>query len=224
MRLLRALIKSTLTRRLASAIGAGYIGLVYLTSRWRFLGTEHTQPYLDEGKPFLVCFWHNRIAMMCFAWQSKVPFSMLNSGHADGQMVAGVVAYYGIGGIKGSTSKGGVSAIRNIIRAVRSGHTVGITPDGPKGPLYKVSPGTAAIAKLAGIDIIPVTYATTRCIQLNTWDRFLVPLPFSKGVFMWGNPIRVTKDMQDTDILQAVEQTMHRITQEADHLCKRPTS
>ena len=219
--MLKRLTKSNFVQYLLSKIAAAYIRLVFYTSRWEYKNTHIPESYLAEGKPFLTCFWHNRLLMLCYAWQSKTPFYMLISAHKDGKLISKTMDCFGIKTVAGSTARGGTEALREILKILKQGHVVGITPDGPRGPAFTISDGTLAIAKLAKVDILPVTFATSRHKVLNTWDKFCFAYPFSKGVMMWGDPIKYTKNTADTDSYKKTISTeLHRITKTAEEYVK----
>jgi lysophospholipid acyltransferase (LPLAT)-like uncharacterized protein len=157
--------------------------------------------------------------MMPYAWISDRPFSMLISQHRDGLLIAGTVAHFGIMTIAGSTTHGASQALRQILKAIKTGTTIGITPDGPKGPYMRASEGVIGIARAAGVPILPLTYSNSRGKILRTWDRFLVPKSFAKGIFIWGAPLWVPKetDQEGMEGLRAqLEASMNAITVEAD--------
>lgn len=201
---------------------ARYIGLVYKTSRWQKVGWEHPQAYWDQGKPFIVCFWHNRLLMTCFAWQGPMDFHMLISGHSDGKIIAKTVGHYGIKTIAGSSSKGGTQALRQMLKTLKKGEVIGITPDGPRGPRFHVSEGIVTLAKLSGLDILPVSFGASRRKVLPSWDRFVLALPFSKGALVWGAPIRFNA-WDDPDASQKVtrliEERLTELSHYGDTLC-----
>ena len=93
------------------------------------------------GKPFILAFWHGRLLMIPMAWQNLAPMHMLISGHRDGRIIADAVRYFGIDSIAGSSNAGGGAALRAMVRHVRHGDCVGITPDGPDGPAMRAKPG-----------------------------------------------------------------------------------
>jgi lysophospholipid acyltransferase (LPLAT)-like uncharacterized protein len=201
MWILRRLLKAPLTHRLFSFLAAQYIRLVFVTSRWTYLGTQIPEAYLKAQKPFIFCFWHGRLGMMVYAWTWKDrPFHMLMSAHRDGRLISQTIAYFGIAAIVGSTRRGGAQALRSLLKALRAGDTIGITPDGPRGPCQVASPGVITIAKLAQADMVPVTFSTSRRIRLKTWDRFHMPLPFSRGVFLWGEPVPPPSENDPSEI------------------------
>lgn len=143
------------------------------------------------------------------------PFNMLISQHRDGQLISRTVAYFGIKTITGSTSRGGSSALRAILRALKAGEAVGMTPDGPRGPRMRVSLGIATIARMAKVPVFPATYSCQGWI-LPSWDRFLVPRLFGRGVIFFGEPISVAPDGDDDTLRRTIEDAMNHLVNEAD--------
>lgn len=224
---LKTLAKHPFILRLLARIAAWYIGFVFRTTRWQKLGWEYPQHYWRNHKPFITCFWHNRLLMACFAWEGPHMFHMLISAHADGQLIANTVSHYNIKTIAGSKSKGGTTALRTMLKILKAGETIGITPDGPRGPRFKASRGIVTIAHLSGLDILPVTYSTSRRWVFQSWDRFILALPFSRGVLAWGKPISLKDFPTDgTDNLETVAEVVEKRLQElcdrADALCGYP--
>ena len=106
-----------------------------------------------------------------------------------------------------------------MLKTLQSGQCVGITPDGPKGPRMRASSGIVNVAKLAGVPILPATFSTSRRKLLGSWDRFAVALPFSRGVFVWGDPITITRNANEAELEIArllVEASLNAITLDAD--------
>ena len=149
---------------------------------------------------------------------------MLISQHRDGLLIAHTVAHFGIRTAAGSTTRGGAGALRTMLKALKAGEWVGITPDGPRGPRMRASDGIVHVARMAGVPILPATFGISRGRVLGTWDRFLVAWPFARGVIVWGDPIEVARDANDADVeaaRQAVEDGLNAITAEADRLSDR---
>ncbi|ARJ64884.1 hypothetical protein WV31_03935 [Magnetospirillum sp. ME-1] len=211
--------KSEGLRGLLCWLGSLYIRFVYLSGRWSVINGGHAQVLWDSGQPFILAFWHGRILMMPKSWRRSVPIHMLISQHRDGQLIARTVSHFGIDTVQGSTTRGGSAALRAMLKFLKSGECVGITPDGPKGPRMRASDGIVAVAKLSGVPILPATFATSRRKLLRSWDRFALALPFSRGVFVWGAPILVPKDADETAMesaRRAVEDSLNAITRDAD--------
>jgi hypothetical protein len=144
---------------------------------------------------------------------------MLISGHRDGRIIADAVRYFDVDSIAGSSNQGGMGALRAMIRHLKEGDCVGITPDGPNGPAMRATSGIVITAKISRAPIVPVTYATRWRWVLGTWDRFHLPLPWSRGVYLWGEPIAVPADLDEAGIetwRHDIESRMVAQTAEAD--------
>ncbi|RZI46557.1 lysophospholipid acyltransferase family protein [Candidatus Finniella inopinata] len=215
-RFFKKISRSKLGQNILSFLGYVYIQLVYRTSRWDYKNRHIIEEYLKAGKPFMVCFWHGRLMMMPLAWQWDRPFKVLVSEHGDGTFIGKVVRYFKVGWVAGSTTRGGAKASLALIQLLRGGTIIGITPDGPRGPACKVSRGTAVLARWTQADLIPVTFSARNRRHLKTWDRFLLPLPFTRGVFAIGAPIPYAKEGEDSHTITALEEALNVLNAEAD--------
>ncbi len=215
-------------------VAAGYIRLVERTVSWEMVNYEAHQKLIDSGESFICAFWHSRLLMMGVLQKAQNrDFRMLISDHADGEIIARVIGQFGFGARRGSAanprkkekSKGGAAALKALIKDLKNGTNTGITPDGPRGPRQRAQAGVAQLARLSGRPILPMTYSISHGMQLNSWDRFLLPFPnpLAKGVFVFGDP--VTIDSRGEDALeqgrQAVEESLNRITRQADEMMGR---
>ena len=221
LKLLKPVLRSEWVRGAACALAALYIRLVHATSRWRVVGAEHPAALWDRDAPFIVAFWHGRLLLMPYSWRRGKPVEMLISQHRDGQLIAHTIGHFDFRTIAGSTSHGGSAALRAMLRSLKRGVCVGITPDGPRGPRMRAGGGIADVARLSGVPILPLAFATSRRRVLGSWDRFIVALPFSRGVYVWGAPIEIPKDGDDTAREAArllVEDRLNAVTFEADRL------
>lgn len=174
--------------RWAAKCLAWYLKFVYRTTRWTF----ENKHILDDHshQPRLFCFWHGRLAMMPFAWESSETFFMLLSQHGDGRFIGDILKCCGpFDLVYGSTNRGGMEAVRHVINLLKEGSPVGITPDGPRGPRETISHGTAILAYLSQAIVIPSSFSISRCLYLKSWDRFCLPFPFSSGHFSVGHPL-----------------------------------
>jgi lysophospholipid acyltransferase (LPLAT)-like uncharacterized protein len=218
----KGMLSNARVRRIATWLAALYIRFVYRTSRWRVIGAEIPQAFWRARRPFILCFWHGRMLMVPYAWDHSIPGRVLISPHRDGRLIAEIMAHFGAETITGSSSKGGTAALRALLRALEAGIPVGITPDGPRGPRMRASPGLVTVARRAGVPIVPLTYAVRRRKMLGSWDRFIVPLPFNRGIFVWGEPIALDRDADGPareHTRQLVEERLNAMTREADFLC-----
>lgn len=212
-------MRSDAAQAAACWIGAQLIRLVRLTGRWTIVGEDIPESFRRDGKPFILAFWHGRLMMMPYCWRRTDLVKMLISSHRDGKLISATVRHFDIESVVGSTSRGGAQAMRNLIRLLRDGGIVGITPDGPRGPRMRVSEGTIAVARLSGAPIVPATFAASRRRVLGSWDRFVLVLPFSRGTFLWGEPIHVPRDADEAASERyrlALESAMNELTARAD--------
>jgi len=225
VRPIKRILQSEAVRFFFCWLASLYIRLVYHTGRWTVIGDETPQRFWDEGKPFILGFWHGRLLMMPYCWDYQRTIFMLISQHRDGQLIARTVGHFGIKTAEGSTTRGGAGALRTMVKALNQGDYAGITPDGPRGPRMRTSEGIVNVARLSGVPVIPAAFGTTWGRNLSTWDRFLVAWPFGRGVIVWGDPVTVDRDAnpeaQETARRQ-IEDGLNAVTREADRLTGRP--
>ena len=221
MKLGKKVLHSQVAQGFLCLLAAYYVRFVYLTSRWNVVRGDIPKKFWDKDKKFLLCFWHGRLLMMPYCWNMTKPIHMMISMHSDGRFLSDTVSRLGIKTIVGSTSKGGAKALRAMVRTVKNGDYVGLTPDGPRGPRMRAQEGIVTIARLAKVPIIPIGYASTSCKILGSWDRFIAALPFGRGVFVWGEPIEVphTSDKLELEkTRQNIEDAVNAVSAEADRL------
>ena len=168
------------------------IKLIGATQRTEYVGLENIQKvYREEGNA-IIAFWHNRIFGIPYNYRrlfGRKKIVTLSSRSRDGELSTRVQRWFGGETIRGSSSQGGSGALKKLVREIQSGKDCAITPDGPRGPKYTVHDGAVAVAKLAGVPLVPVSYDCTRKRVLKSWDNFIIPLPFGKTVFIFGRPI-----------------------------------
>jgi lysophospholipid acyltransferase (LPLAT)-like uncharacterized protein len=219
MGLLKRFTKSETGQRVLGALITAYIRFVRLTSTWGVEGTEDRNRCWEDGRPFLIALWHNRIGMMPYAYPEKFhELFLLASAHSDGRLVPSVLCKFGMTSIL-VDSKEPAKATRAVVKKLREGERVGICPDGPRGPRLEVKEGTIVIAAMTGAAIIPVTYSMRRRLVLGSWDRFIVPLPFNRGVCRWGRVIEVPRgaDAETRAVLRReLEDAMNALTDGLD--------
>lgn len=217
----RRLLRRNGLRRWACWAIHCYIRLVHRTNRWQVEGAEWPGRLRAEGRAFIGAFWHGRMMMIPIAWRQMAPMHMLISAHRDGRIIGDAITYFGIESIAGSTRRGGSGALRTMLKRLREGDCVAITPDGPRGPAMRASLGIVNLARLAQVPIQPITYATSRRRLLRSWDRYHLALPFGRGVFLWGEPIEVGAVLDADGLEEArrrVETQMIEMVRRADRL------
>lgn len=208
-------------RRLVPYAAYLYVGLVGLTTRLRVLHGERKARLREKNQRFIYAFWHQR--QVFFTWTHRGDgASVLVSRSKDGELIAETMRLSDIGACRGSSSRGGAAAARELIETVKAGFDIGITPDGPKGPAREVKEGVVYLAQKAGIPILPIANALSNRIELKrSWDKFHVPLPFGKGVVGYGEPIWV-KDGDDlAQKAGELKAALDALTDEADRAVGR---
>ncbi|MBL41869.1 MAG: hypothetical protein CMM49_04315 [Rhodospirillaceae bacterium] len=225
--MIKSYIKKILTLRFSREflcfLAAGYIRFVYHSSSWEFIGFDKPSNYISNRKPFIIAFWHGRLLMLPLVWEKNKILHLLISRHNDGELISKTVKYFGLRSVRGSTKKKGVEAIRKMVKFLKNGEWVGISPDGPHGPRMKASVGIAHVSRLANVPVIPLVYSSNKSKILNTWDKFIIPLPFCKGVFIWGEEISAPKSSSENDIentRQLIEAELNKISMLADKKCR----
>ncbi|MDQ6951685.1 MAG: lysophospholipid acyltransferase family protein [Mariprofundales bacterium] len=181
--------------------------------RWQVVG----EPFAPgKSAPFLLCFWHARMLMMPYAfrgWQGEI----LISKHRDGAFIADTAHLLGFATVRGSTTKGGARALLKMIRRARAGDNVGITPDGPTGPREQIQAGTVLLAMKADTPIRAACYASRKQWRVNSWDRFYIPKPFTEGVIVYGDPLKIAPDTPLEQAITLAQQAMDRVQATADN-------
>ena len=194
---------------------------IYVNNRWHRVSYEVFDRLLAAERRVVVCFWRGRLLMMPFARHGPRPYHLMISNHRDGQFIARTVARFGIGAIAGSSSRQPAKALRKAATLCRDGSFLCITPDGPRGPRMRAAPGAVMTAELADAVLLPVGYATSRRWAFASWDRFLVPLPFGRGVFVAGDAIEVPRCLDEggrEKLRRRLEDALNAVTAEADRL------
>ena len=188
------------------------------TMRLQVVNPETPRSYWERGIPFIVAFWHGRLLMMVHAYEGN-GMGFLVSPHRDGQVVGVALQRFGLHPILGSTSWKSFSGLKKMIKALQNGLDIAIVPDGPKGPRQQAQMGVVELSKLTGRPMFPLSFNASKKIIFNTWDRFLLPYPFSRGVFIWGEPIYVDPQGDRTHLEEKrrlLEKRLNELTEQAD--------
>jgi len=175
---------------LATRLGWLVILALCRLTRIRFDGREHFERLRQAKQPFIYCIWHGKILIPIFVHRYENIHAMV-SEHMDGEMIAQTLHRLGNATVRGSSTRGGGRAMIAMIRALKSGKVGAIMPDGPKGPRHEFKPGAIAIAQRAQAYLLPLTFASTRCWRLKSWDQFTIPKPFSTTFAVYGEPMLI---------------------------------
>jgi hypothetical protein len=213
-----AMRENRVAMRVVPWLGAVAMKSLFRLLRVRHVGRAEVERCVARGERVIVAFWHGRLLMMPFAYPGQ-PAAILISQHRDGEYISRTARVLGFVVIRGSATRGGVRAVKQMIRALKGGVHLVITPDGPKGPRARVKSGVIEIARLTGAPIVPVSFSAERRLTLKSWDAFLIPLPFSRAVYTWGEPIYVDPAASKEDVAKYQELLTARLnllTMEAD--------
>ncbi len=193
------------------------IKILAFTMRFEEINSEIPRRFWDNGTPAIGAFWHGRLLMMPIVYKGK-NLSFLVSPHRDGQVVGKALKRFGFHAILGSTTRKGFSGFKQMVKA--HGSDIAIVPDGPRGPRRRVQIGVIELAKLTGRAVVPLTFSASKRKIFNTWDHFLLPYPFSRGVFIWGEPICVDPNGERAHLEEKrvlLENRLNELTEKADH-------
>ena len=193
-------LRLPLVQAVPSALLAGYLRLTLKTLRWTVEGGERSKAVWAKGGGVVVCFWHARIALAPASWphgEAQEP-RILVSLSPDGAFVARAMERLGYPAIRGSSlkpsdpgkAKGGSEAFREMLRWLKAGGGVAITPDGPRGPAQVMGEGPGRLAERAAAPVLLVGLACSPAIRLKSWDRTVLPLPFGRGAIVWDGPFK----------------------------------
>lgn len=201
--------------RLVSLLAGGLIRLLCATVPVGRLHGDRFEDLKARGVPILFALWHGRMFLSILAHRGQ-GIATMASRSADGEIIARWLERNGYLAARGSSTRGGGRALRELVRLVRSGRHAALTVDGPKGPPLVVQPGVVQLAKLTGAWILPITSSCTRPRFLSSWDRHLLPRPFSRGVVAYGEPFPVSKDEPDAEAARRIGSALDAATAEAD--------
>lgn len=210
-----------------------YMTLCARTIRWTVEGEEAARTLWAEPDSVIVAAWHSRILLLPSGWSKflrrwpgrRMKSAMMISLSPDGEPVARAIRHLGLESIRGSSShkrkkkdKGGAAALAAAIRRLKSGGAICITPDGPRGPAEIAQLGPVILAQRSGAAILPYALASAPWKRLETWDRFIIPLPFSRGAIVFGPAVRATRSDEAEIIRQKLQTELDAATARAETL------
>ena len=210
-------------QRLGAWLVFALVRAVSATLRYRWIDRSG---YFDGGPagPAIYCTWHNRLALCLIEYygypknHNQTPgMAALVSASKDGGFLASILECFGVQPVRGSSSRRGAQALLELTSKAESGYDLAITPDGPRGPRYVVQDGVIGLAQVTGLPIIPASYYLSWKIQAKSWDRFQIPLPFSRCEMVFGMPVRVPREASDAEreaLRQQLERTLKEISRD----------
>ena len=198
--------------------------LMYLLGwslRIKELGRPEWGPRAKQEEPPLWALWHETILMSVWHHRDQDVHVMISASR-DGELISTIARFMGYTPVRGSSSKGGQEALREMVSFTRAGKRCAITPDGPRGPRREVKPGVVNLARLAGSPVVPFAFEAEHCWRLRSWDKFIIPKPFSRAVFVYGEPVRVPrKGGTDAEHLKKIQNELDRVTKVAENCFKK---
>ena len=209
-------------------IGQKFIGFLFYfitnliahSIRWEYFEQSKKSTIFKNKHKYIFCCWHNKLFLGPHLLPRNRVINALQSSHSDGMITSVAFKYLGMNVILGSSKKGGMQAFRKMVKCIKSGESVAITPDGPKGPKEKVKEGIIKLAQITETSIIPLVWTTNKFKLINSWDNFVIPYPFSKGVYSFGKPIYVKKQINEYELETArknLENEIKRLTKEVEN-------
>ena len=200
---MKKLLRSQAVIGAAAAIVGAYLRFAFATTRWEQVDQDKARALFD-GEPVILCFWHRLVPLAPVVWPKRLlpKLRVLISQSADGELITRAVAQLGIQAIRGSSqkrtdpakTKGGMAAFREMAKWVKTGGSIAITPDGPRGPAQEMAEGAPVLARFTRAPMIAVGVACRPCIRLRTWDRTVFPVPFARGVIVWDGPFLAAEE------------------------------
>ncbi|HTH51379.1 MAG TPA: lysophospholipid acyltransferase family protein [Pyrinomonadaceae bacterium] len=204
--------------RIASAVFYLTVRLVGATTRFDVEGYERFERLVADGHAPIIVLWHNRSFLASY-WMRGRRVIVLTSHSFDGEYITRFIQNLGLGAVRGSSSRGAVSGLVEMARYARNGFLTGISPDGPRGPVYRVKTGTALLAKKSGQPMLPLNVTAIRRWKMRSWDGYNIPKPFSRAVVRFGDPVWVAADAND-EIIAAKTAELQRAMDDVYEGCE----
>lgn len=199
----------------------GVARLVGLTLR---ISTVNLERVLARPGGKVLAGWHGRTFLATRVFFGQGVWTIISQSR-DGEMQNRIFQRFGFCTIRGSTGRGGIRAAVESIRVLREGHTMAFTPDGPRGPSGVIQDGMMLMARKSGAALVPVGVSADRRWLIGSWDRYMVPKPFARGLMIFGEPVTIPADADDAEVERIriyLEREMHRLEAEAERRMGHP--
>lgn len=209
--------KPTRHRALGRAAGV-LIDALMASTRFEVQRGEILEELQDRDQPVIFVLWHGRLLPLTYYHRARGIVAMV-SRSGDGEYITGVLDHWGYDTVRGSSSRGGTAALRELVRHGRVGRSLAVTPDGPRGPRQTMKPGALIASQLTGLPLLPLAAGTRRAWWTRSWDRFLVPKPFATIHVAYGEPVHVPRKADPAEIerlARVVESQLNQLVAEVD--------
>ncbi|MBM4257540.1 MAG: DUF374 domain-containing protein [Deltaproteobacteria bacterium] len=193
--------------------------LLAATTRKSQIGGEAMLDYWQRGEQIIITFWHGRILFMPFPYRGKKA-CIMNSAHRDGEIITRVIKRFGISAVRGSSTRGWMGGLKGMLDAYQQGYDLVVIPDGPRGPRCQAKSGIIQLARATGATIFPVSYSAAWKATIGSWDRLMIPFPFSRILYVVGTPIRVPAEAAK----EVVEEKRHELETELNRISAQADS
>ena len=198
----------------APFLAAWVIRLLRSLMRIEFVGEERLRTCWERREHVILAFWHDQLLLMVKGYRGPGA-KILISASKDGELIARTMRYFGQGAVRGSSTRGGRAAFKAMLELAKEPFDLVFTPDGPKGPRHTIKEGVVQLARLTGRSVIPMAFACSRGHRFASWDRFLLPFPFSRGVFSFGPAVHYDAGESPADFQVRLQQAMEENDQRA---------
>lgn len=212
--------------RLTGVVGKWILWLWAKSARTTVLGDKQYEELRSWKKPVIILIWHGRIFLAPYFFRRRGIMPLVSPSE-DGEVIAQIVARWGYKALRGSSSHSIIRAWNEMKKELENGGELIIVPDGPRGPERKMKPGALRLAKETGAYLVPFTFSSSKRKTLKSWDSFLIPMPFTKFVAVFGKPISVDPNINNEELEQKLlelEEYMNRLDQKADNFFIDPDS
>jgi lysophospholipid acyltransferase (LPLAT)-like uncharacterized protein len=188
------------------------------SARFEVHGAEYVERLRAEGRPCIFVLWHGRLLPLGYRHRDEGNVALISRSE-DGEYLAQALLRWGFVPVRGSSSRGGSAALREVVRYARAGHSIAITPDGPRGPRQRMKPGAILAGQLAGLPLVPVAAGADRGWWFGGWDRFLVPRPRARIRVAYGEPVEIPRELDppaQEEYMRRLEDELNRLTRWVD--------
>jgi len=212
-------IKTFFHKKILPCLAFALIYILCSTLRVKVIGREHERGLERKKRPVIYVFWHGRMLFFPFFYRFANRYTLLVSPSRDGELVSHIARLFGFFSVRGSGYEGGARALRQLIRILKQGHSIGIIGDGSRGPVCQAQKGIIRLAGISGAALLPITYGASRKIVFRSWDRFYLPLPFARVKVVYGRPLNIPRGInpeEEEALRLELEARLIALTRQAD--------
>ncbi len=211
-------MKRALRYRFAGRLIQFLLNRLLGSARFELDGAEYVERLRAEGRPCIFVLWHGRLLPLGYLHRGEGVVGLISRSE-DGEYLAQALLRWGFVPVRGSSSRGGSAALREVVRHAQAGRSIAITPDGPRGPRQVMKPGAIVAGQLTGLPLVPVAAGAGRGWWFGGWDRFLVPRPFTRIRVAYGAPVEIPRDIdaeEQSNYMRHLEDELNRLTRWVD--------